>query len=181
MSPFFLNPYVAAGIVLIIVFAFVLRHRQNRSEEDRPDSDESAREDEDGMPDLNEEFLAAAAGEDTAGLVRTFHPTDLMILRSILASEGIPNFVPHSHVGGLLPGVRVQGYTDSTIVIRVSDAEDAIRLTQDYIETIQTPNTPKMRNALEFLAAGVPVAAAEDRVLPELLLEWDSDTGRESD
>jgi hypothetical protein len=118
----------------------------------------------------NASFLAKAQGQETVKLLRIYNRQDVLILRSILASLGIENYLAYSRIGDLLTGVMIQGHTDMVLVILAEDREDAVAAVQTYLEKASAVIDYRQYRWLGiffgifFLGYAVP-----QRTLPELL------------
>jgi hypothetical protein len=119
----------------------------------------------------NASFLAKAQGQETIKLLRIYNRQDVLILRSLLASLGIENYLAYSNMGDLLPGMRIQGHTDMVLVILAEDRDDAVAAVQTYLEEASAVIDYRQYRWLGiffgifFLSYPVP-----QRTLPELLL-----------
>ncbi|HPE35821.1 MAG TPA: hypothetical protein PK625_01625 [Spirochaetales bacterium] len=133
---------------------------------------------EDRPGEYDAEFLAQAKGRSAMPLVRVYNSEDLMVLRSLLSSAGIPNYVNYGHISGLYPNIRIAGLSDSVIAVFDTDLDDALRIVLEYIELARKNSasfsSSKVRAVAEFVVGGYVVPGGSGRTLPEVLVEGDA-------
>lgn len=164
--------YLILILSVIFVMAIITRYKKRHQNDPKKDKPNNSPEETD---DLNEEFIKNLNDEEVVDAVKVFSPIDLKILRSVLASEGVNNYVLFPCINSLYAGIPISGYTDSIIQIKLSDKEEAVKIIKDYIFT-RTQRSKDIdpyegRNVIDFAAGGYAIPTAGDGNLPELLLE----------
>ena len=155
--------------IIIIVMAIVLKRRETPSK--REDQNK-----EDDLPDLNEVFLNHSGGRTVVDLLKVFNPSDLMILRSIFAAEGIDSYVKSNYFGDLYGSAKESIFSTTVISIFEDKVDDAKVIVQQYIQNLQKDRIdadPSIKDHVQAAATvltGVPTAAADLKYLPELLV-----------
>ena len=170
-----IRPVIVFLIIAMVALGVIKRRLDTRSaaREESPDGEQP--EMTGGERDLNDEFFANAGGETPTAFIRIYSNQDKMLIRSILDSAGIRSYQDMHHVGDLLPGVRVQGYTDSLLYIYESDREEAEALVVDYIRNRVEQLTGRPVNSKQALADAVALLnlkpTSRNQILPEFLYE----------
>ncbi len=163
--------FFAMGIIKRILDRRALR-RENGTESDSDSRPEVER-------DLNEEFFKNVEGEISIPFIRIYSNQDKMLIRSILDSAGILSYQDMHHVGDLLPGVRVQGYTDTILYIYESNREEAEEIVVDYIRNQVENLTGNQLTTKQALMDAIALLNAkptsQNQILPEFIVEPDSD------
>lgn len=68
-------------------------------------------------------------------LVRVLSPQsepELAVVRSLLEAHGIPVFVHGRHLGSLLPGLQIGGYSTQSVMVPEEYASDALELLAEF-------------------------------------------------
>ena len=152
-------------IALVIIFALVRRRQEQNKKKDNRLIDD--------LKNMDDIFFLQANGRKVIPIIRTYNPSDLMILRSLLDSSGINTLVNFSEMNSLYPNMRIEGHTDTIIYIYESDRENAEEIATNYIENIVSISSDrrggKFRNVAEFVLGGVIMPSGKNRTKPELL------------
>jgi hypothetical protein len=160
--------HYALFALVIIGISLILKRRETLSK-----SEEQIKEDD--LPDMNEVFLNHAGGRTVIDLVKVFNPSDLMILRSIFASEGIDSYVKSNYFGDLYGSAKESIFSTTVISIFEDKLDDARGIVQQYIQNLQKDKTdadPSVSEHVQTAATvltGIPTPAADLKYLPELL------------
>lgn len=170
------------GFVIFLVVCFfavgVFKRSRDRQETRRALNPESESErGPETARDLNDEFFENAQGKIPIPFIRIYSNQDKMIIRSLLDSAGIRNYQGMHHFGDLLPGVRVQGYTDTILYIYESDREEAEELVIDYIRNQVENLTGRQVSTKQALVDAIALLNAKptglNQILPEFIKEPD--------
>jgi hypothetical protein len=128
--------------------------------------------------DMDESFLDVAqkTGKRVVDAVIVHSPADLSILRSLLYSGEIENYVRNDHVSALLPGVGIDGLTNMVISIFEDDYEAACELVNEYLDGKRRRREEgdgragdRIRNVGEFIVAGRFVSSGNDGIDPQII------------
>ena len=123
--------------------------------------------------DYNEEYLENCQDKETIRIAKTYNQKDILLIQSMLQSEGIYSFSEFGNMNSLFPGVAIQGYTDSYIYVLTEDKEMAKTIIQEYIDAIKTSGNGiwlhQLRNIIEVLIGGYVMPKNGAKMLPELL------------
>jgi hypothetical protein len=129
------------------------------------------------LMDLNDRFLAVAAGRPTVALVRSYNPEDVMVLRSLLDSAGIASYVRFQNMNSLYPKIVMGRNSDVLIDVFSDELEEARLIAEDYIDRLKAESgasphskAAALRNAAEMAIGGIIAPDSETRLLPELLV-----------
>lgn len=145
--------------LVIFVIAIILKKREVSSKSDDQNK-------EDDLQDMNEVFLNHAGGRKVLDLVKVFNPSDLMILRSIFASEGIDSYVKSNYFGDLYGSAKESIFSTTVISIFEDKLDDARVIVQDYIRNLQKDTN----DTDSSVAEDVQTTEADLKYLPEILL-----------
>jgi len=168
---------ILAIFTIVIIFAVVAALMRPGSKGRSEDADESGR-DEGPAPDMDASFLDAAQKADkrVVDAVVVHSLADLAILRSLLYSSEIENYVRNDHVSALLPGVGIDGLTSMVISIFEDDYESARQIVNDYLDEKRKGRKEsrkatgnRMRNVGEFIVTGRFVSSGEDSMDPAMI------------
>jgi hypothetical protein len=108
--------------------------------------------------DMNEEFLATCEkeGKNVINAIKVYSYKDLQLLRSMLYSCGIQNYVQFENMMNIRGGVGIERFNDAFIQIFEDDIEETKQVFEDYVagngDTINAGE--KIRNMAEYLLAG---------------------------
>ena len=86
-------------------------------------------------------------------LMRIYFPFDLMMIKSLLASERIPHYAEFEHLMGLLPFVQAPHYNNTDLYILEEDYPDAIAVLRNYLAAKTFDNykaKERIRNLVEL-------------------------------
>ncbi|MDC7233643.1 MAG: hypothetical protein PQJ58_10450 [Spirochaetales bacterium] len=170
-----MNYYHLILLIFVCLVIVVLLRKRNSSAE----SDAAGEKDE--MADLNEVFLSHAGDREIVDLVKVFNPSDLMILRSMLAAEAIDSYVKSNYFGELLGSAKESIFSTSVISVFKDSTEDAVSVVENYISNlIKNKSSEEQKAILEkrdhvSLNESVGLPAADLKYIPELLVP---DTGK---
>lgn len=163
-----MNFYHYALLALVVFgISFVLKKRESSSRSEHT---------EDEMPDLNEVFLNHAGGRTVVDLVKVFNPSDLMILRSIFASEGIDSYVKSNYFGDLYGSAKESIFSTTVISIFEDKVDDARGIVQNYVQNLMKDQTSGESSTAEEVKAAVstqndiPSSEYDLKYQPELLI-----------
>ncbi len=163
-----INIVVVLVVIFVIAFAGKIKKNSNKEEENNGDNSEKAIEDE--FIDYNDKFTQANRSEPVMPLVRTFSIEDKMMLRSMLDAEKIPTYVKGEHVNNMLPGIGVQGYSDSIIYVYSNDYEDAESIVHDYVQNLIDSIEPERESGFVDIVAVVNTAPTKyNQYIPEII------------
>jgi len=125
--------FVATAVLLLVAWAWFSRRRflgwkkRPLGEPGRPAQDG------DDFEDFNDKFLRNLGGKEGAvDLVRAA-PDDVMLLRSLLDTEGVETFVQPSSLGDLYPTVATVGLKDAIVTIYREDLDLGRRVVEDFL------------------------------------------------
>ncbi len=152
------------ALVILAVIYFLGKHS---SSGENPGSEED-------LKDMNERFLDRSRGRTVIDLVKVFNPSDEMILRSILAAEGVESYVKSNHFGDLYGSAKESIFSTVVISIFEDKTDEGKKIVQGYIrnllkdkvdgeESFQAP----LQNAASAMV-GLP--ASDLKYIPELLI-----------
>jgi hypothetical protein len=143
----------------------------------KPGGQEGQKEGSQELMDLNDRFLAVAAGRPTVALVRSYNPEDVMVLRSLLDSAGIASYVRFQNMNSLYPKIVMGRNSDVLIDVFSDELEEARLIAEDYIDRLKAESgasphskAAALRNAAEMAIGGIIAPDSETRLLPELLV-----------
>lgn len=159
------------GIILFAVIAAVLLPgRKGKAE-----AADGGGQDEAPILDMDASFLDAAqrSNRRVVDAVIVHAPADLALLRSLLYSSGIENYVRNDHVSALLPGVGINGLTSMVISVFEDDYEAAAEIVTEFLnekksgrEGSASRTGTKIRNVGEFVVTGRFVSSGDDSMDP---------------
>jgi hypothetical protein len=78
-------------------------------------------------------------------MTRLLAPRDeneLMVIKSLLESDGIPFQIQNEHFGGLYPGLNVFPFSERVILVADSDVERASVLVHDFLKATEGSPEP---------------------------------------
>jgi hypothetical protein len=135
---------------------------------------------------MNDSFLNKAQTTDERVIyaVVVYSLNDLNMIRSLLYSSKIENYVKNNHVSTLYPGVGIDGLNSMIISIFENDYESTREIVNDYLaekKKERGENTAKdtgnrIRNVGEFIVTGRFVSSNKDSKDPEILPHEDSNS-----
>jgi len=161
-------------IIIFAVIATLLRPGRGKKDEAADENDQEGAP----VPDMDASFLDAAQKTDrrVVDAVVVHSSADLALLRSLLYSSKIENYVRNDHVSALLPGVGVNGLTNMVISIFEDDYESAKEIVADYLnekkagrEGSASRTGDKIRNVGEFIVTGRFVSSGDDSMDPRVI------------
>lgn len=159
--------HYALLVLVVLIIAVVLKKKDTSSGSPK-------NTDQEDLPDMNEVFLNHAQGRAVVDIVKVFNPSDLMILRSIFAAEGIDSYVKSNYFGDLYGSAKESIFSTTVISIFEDKAEDAKVIVKEYIKNLLKESTrnenqiPPSVQAAASAALGLP--GADLKYIPELLL-----------
>jgi len=91
-----------------------------------------------------------------------------------LAQEGILTYSEFDHMNNLFPGIGIKGYTDAVLTVFEKDLNQAVRLTEEYIQSRYESRgrlkvVERARGIAEWALGGYVVASHEFDYLPEVM------------
>ncbi len=156
---------IILGILFVLIFALIKRKQDNRNTKDKSSPIDPG--------NLDDQFFENLKGNEVIPFLRTYNPSDLMILRSLLDSNGINSMVNFSRMNSLYPNLRIDGHTDTIIYIYRMDQEKAVELAEEYIRNISSGQRISkggiVRNVAEMAIGGILMASLRNRTLPEII------------
>jgi hypothetical protein len=127
--------YAGGGAAILLFIRLVVRTKTDAADLDREFRTADAQQTSVEIKDYNEEFFKAAQGQEDLALIRFFNPHKANMLRSLLSSGGVPNYMANETVSNILPGTGIQGSTDCTIYILRSDAPRGHQIAVDFLRS----------------------------------------------
>ncbi len=161
-----MNNILTALLALVIIGIILFLNKHSSSKSDSGTEEE--------LTDLNERFLSRSRGRSVVDLVKVFNPSDEMILRSILAAEGVDSYVKSNHFGDLYGSSKESIF--STVVISIFEykVEEGKRIVQGYIRNLlkneSAPEADLTTQVQSAASAMVGLPAADLKYIPELLI-----------
>jgi len=156
--------YPLALLLTSVIFGIVFFLRKTESSHS-----EDGNIKEDKFPDLNKLFLDHAAHRKVVKLVKTFNPSDQMILRSLLAADGLDSYVK-SNLFGDLYGISRDSIFSTTVIEVFEDSVTRAKIiVQDYILNLQNEKkigTGENRDHPQFSE----IPGSDLKYIPELLV-----------
>jgi hypothetical protein len=67
---------------------------------------------------------------------------ELMVIKSLLESDGIPFQIQNEHFGGLYPGLNVFPFSERVILVSESDFDRASLLVNDFLKAMEQSPEP---------------------------------------
>ena len=67
---------------------------------------------------------------------------ELMIVESLLESDGIAFQIQNEHFGGLYPGMNIFPFSERVILVAESDLDRASQLVNDFLNATEEPSEP---------------------------------------
>jgi hypothetical protein len=164
-------------LIVIIVFAVIIAAlrpgRKGKAEAvDGGDEGEAL------ILDMDASFLNVAqkTGKRVVDAVVVHASADLALLRSLLYSGGIENYVRNDHVSALLPGVGINGLTSMVISVFEDDYEATCEIVGEYLDEKMKGREEgnrgagdKIRNVGEFVVTGRFVSSGDDSMDPRVI------------
>ena len=162
--------YITLAVAAIFLVAFFKRRSDRRAQQPAEASGTDAAGEDAEPADLNEKFLSAAEGRPASAFVRTYASKDTLLIRSLLDAEGIGSYVGGERVNALFPGLMIQNYTDSAIVIFDDERERARPIVEDYIRNLIAAADPDADAfGVDFAAVLLLLPTSLNQILPEIL------------
>ena len=169
-----------SGLVIfaiVFIFAVIAALMRPGSRKRIEDADKGDQEESPAL-DMDASFLDAAqeTGKRVVDAVVVYAPADLALLRSLLYSSGIENYVRNNHVSALLPGVGINGLTSMVISVFEDDYEATCEAVGEYLDEKMKGREEgdgsagdKIRNVGEFVVTGRFVSSGDDSMDPRVI------------
>ena len=160
-------------LVISILIIFLLFKKKVNQKTEAVNNNE-----EEDLVDMNKSFLEKAQGKEVVNAIIVYSINDLNIIRSLLFSSGIENYVRNDHMSSLLPGIGINGLTSMIISIIKSDYSETKEIVMDYIEekinernnqNVNKEIIDKIRNVGEFVVTGRFVSSSSEARDPEII------------
>ena len=124
-------------------------------------------------------FERARAGSRSIPVAKLYHSFDIMFIKSIFESEGIPFRVDFEHFNKLRGGIPIDTMNNTILHILEEDYADAVAVLEDYRASTgkDTPHPAanQVRNLAEFAIGAWAMPAAADSHIE--ILYRKADTG----
>jgi len=161
---FFIALFAISILALSLIFRFVKKSDQIENT--------YLTEDERNVENINmnKEFLDILKSSDkkVINVIKVFSYQDLQLIRSMLYSCGISNYVEYENMINIKGGIAIDNFNDAIIKIFQEDTTEAVNVFNDYLLTKKDKITSKekIRNIAEFLIGGWVVSNSNR---PELI------------
>ena len=161
---FFIALFAISILALSLIFRFVKKSDQIENT--------YLTEDERNVENINmnKEFLDILKSSDkkVINVIKVFSYQDLQLIRSMLYSCGISNYVEYENMINIKGGIAIDNFNDAIIKIFQEDTTEAVNVFNDYLLTKKDKITSKekIRNVAEFLIGGWVVSNSNR---PELI------------
>ncbi len=154
-------------LVLFVLIFGLIRKNQERTDKKKVEPENPG--------NLDDYFFDNLNKREIIPFLRTFNPSDLIVLRSLLDSDGIISMVNFNKMNSLYPNLTIYGHTDTILYICREDREKALEITKEYIAKIiaseKTEKRGVVRNIAEMALGSVVVPSGRSRTLPEIIGE----------
>jgi hypothetical protein len=158
---------IIMAVVLITIFALFSK---KSTEDDKNDNDFEEKIDVDESDKMIEQFFDEVNnGEEKIKFLKIDNQFDLMFIKSLFQSEGIPYYVEYENISRIRPGMYVGDLGNYNLVsILDKDYTDAFEVVKNYIESKRNSkknDENKMENArnlAEILIGNWKVPSAEE-------------------
>ncbi len=167
---------IGALVILIFAIVFKIKEKQKdlegQKDKESPVEETLAKSEE--FDDLNEKFIHNSKNRKAINFVKTYNPSDQIIIRSLLDSSGIESYSKLNSASTLFPGFEISGFSDSVICIFEDKKKEAYEIVNEFINVLKDGEPEKLnsivRNIAEFTIGGYVVPSGRNRSLPEILI-----------
>jgi len=161
------NSILLIAISLIIII-LIFRHVRTSGQKENKNLNEDEKRVEN--INMNKEFLdiAETSRKKATNAIKVFNYQDLQLIRSMLYSCGINNYVEYENMLNIKGGTAIDNFNDAIIKIFQEDTPEAVNVFNDYLKTKkeEISKKEKIRNIAEFLIGGWVVS---NTTKPELI------------
>ena len=157
---------VIITISIILIIALINKVTNNSKYNENNDDKVN-----DNSVDMNEDFINNSKGHEIIPLVKVFCDSDKMIIRSILQSSQIRNYLELDNINSLYPGLQMNNLKEIIIFIYKDDVNDARTIIEDYIKNINNNKSQNNSNVIiDAISEIGNWSTRETRPIPELLV-----------
>lgn len=121
-------------------------------------------------------YREAARGKKVLRFLHIYSQFDVMLIKSLLQSEGIPFHTEFEHMNKVRPGLAIRNYNQITVTILDEDYRDALELIRTYRKSgHEEGRASAFRYMAELLVGNWCVPAAGNPLGMEVLLKDEDD------